>query len=303
MRGVAPVKSTTILSPPVGSYDPNSGHIAVKVLDGSAEGLVGIPVTMTGPDGNRSMNTVDGGCAFFAFVPPDVTYTVALGAAGYVDRQGQASPSQLIGVTSGATSSVAFDYDQAASLTLTLTSPGGGTIPNDVSTVVGNTALVPTGTKEFTGSGPIRTVPNLFPYAEGYSAWAGSCADADPEGNDGNGVAYWDGATRDTELQTQPGGNASGNVNLPTVEVQYGVNAASAGSVDVIAVHDADNGCPTGLQYTVGTFTGPGTALVALPYGVWTLQVPGHTPLSGSWPTVTLDPRVSGGYVANVDTL
>ena len=32
MRGVAPAKSSTILSPPVGSYDPNNGHIAVKVL-------------------------------------------------------------------------------------------------------------------------------------------------------------------------------------------------------------------------------------------------------------------------------
>jgi type II secretory pathway pseudopilin PulG len=303
MRGVDPVKSSTILSPPVGSYDPNNGHIAVKVMGSTAEPLAGVPVGVTRTGFTRNLTTTSDGCAFFTFVPPNVTYTVTLGAAGYVDRQGRANPTQVTGVTSGATSSVAFDYDQAASLTLTLTSAGGGTIPNGVSTVVGNTALVPTGTKEFTGTGSIRTLPNLFPYAEGYSAWAGSCADADPEGKDGNGLAYWNGATRDTELQTQPGGTAAGTVNLPTVEVRYGDTAVSAGTVNVVAVHDADNGCPTGLQYTVGTFSAAGTALVALPYGVWTLTVPGHTPLSGSWPVVTLDPSITGGYVANVDTL
>ncbi len=94
------------------------------------------------------------------------------------------------------------------------------------------------------------------------------------EGKDGNGLAYWDGATRETELQTQPGGTASGVVNLPTVEVRYGDSAVSAGTVNVVAVHDADNGCPTGLQYTVATFSAAGSALVALPYGEWTLTVP-----------------------------
>jgi hypothetical protein len=303
MRGVAPVKSSTILSPPVGSYDPTRGHIAVKVLDSTAQGMVGVPVTVTAPDGDRSMNTVDGGCAFFAFVPPDVTYTVTLGASGYVDRQGNASPSQTVGVTEGATSSVAFDYDQAATVDLTIAAPPGAVFPAGLSAVVGNTALVPTGTKEFTGTGPIRTIPNLFPYPEGYSAWAGSCADADPEGKDGNGLAFWDGATRQTAVQTQPGGTASATVNLPAIDLHYGDTAAAAGSVDVVAVHDADNGCPTGLQYTVATFAAPGSALIALPYGVWTLTVPGHSPPSGTWPTVTVDPRITGGYVASVDAL
>jgi hypothetical protein len=92
-------------------------------------------------------------------------------------------------------------------------------------------------------------------------------------------------------------------VNLPAIDLHYGDTAAAAGSVDVVAVHDADNGCPTGLQYTVATFAAPGSALIALPYGVWTLTVPGHSPPSGTWPTVTVDPRITGGYVASVDAL
>ncbi len=303
MRGVAPAKSSTILSPPVGSYDPTNGHIAVKVLGGSAAPLGGVPVTVTAPGFSRNLTTTTGGCAFFAFVPPDETYTVQLTAVGYVDRQGNANPTQLTGVASGATSSVAFDYDQAATLTLTLSSSGGGSFPSNLAVAVGNTALLPTGSKVFAGTGAIRTVGNLYPYEDGYTAWAGSCADADPEGEDGNGLAFWDGASRQAVLQTTAGGTATGTVDMPTVELRYGDISASAGSVDVVAVHDADNGCPTGLQFTMGTFSGPASTLVALPYGVWTFTVPGQTPVGGTWPSVALDPRDSGGYVVNVDSL
>jgi hypothetical protein len=202
MRGVAPAESSTILSPPVGSYDPNNGHIAVKVLGSDATPLGGVPVTVTTTGFTRTLTTTSpDGCAFFAFVAP-ASYTVTLGAVNYVDRQGRANPSQVTGVTSGATSSVSFDYDRASALTLTMTSPGGGSFPSSLSVDVGNSALVPTGSKEFPGAGAIRTVGNLYPYADGYEAWAGSCADADPEGKDGNGLAFWPGATRDPWLST-----------------------------------------------------------------------------------------------------
>jgi prepilin-type N-terminal cleavage/methylation domain-containing protein len=57
MRGVAPAKSSTILSPPVGSFDPLNGHIAVKVMGGAAEPLLGVPVSVTGPGYNANLVT------------------------------------------------------------------------------------------------------------------------------------------------------------------------------------------------------------------------------------------------------
>ena len=75
MRGVTPAESSTILSPPVGSYDPNNGHIAVKVLGSDATPLGGVPVTVTASGFNRNLTTTSDGCAFFAFVPP-ASYTV-----------------------------------------------------------------------------------------------------------------------------------------------------------------------------------------------------------------------------------
>jgi prepilin-type N-terminal cleavage/methylation domain-containing protein len=302
MRGVAPAKSSTILSPPVGSYDPNNGHIAVRVRDSSANPLLGVPVTVTGPGVNKTLTSTSDGCAFFAFIPAS-TYTVSLGAAQYVDRQGVANPAQVTGVTSGETSSIAFDYDHAATLNLTLSSPGGGSFPSSIGVGVGNTNLTPTGSKLFSGVGAARTIGNLFPYPDGYGVWAGTCADADPIGADGNGLAFWPGATRETELDTDPGGIATGTVNLPTVELNYGAVSISAGTHSVVATHAADNGCPTGLTYTVGTFSGPANTLIALPYGTWTFTVTGASPYGGAWPTVTLDPRVTGNFVANVDSL
>ncbi|HEY3723178.1 MAG TPA: prepilin-type N-terminal cleavage/methylation domain-containing protein [Acidimicrobiia bacterium] len=300
MRGVPPVKSSTILSPPVGSYDPNNGHIAVKVLGGTANPLAGVPVTVTASGFNRNLTTTSDGCAFFAFVPP-ASYTVSLGAVGYVDRQGNLGPAQVTGVTSGAVSSVAFDYDHAATLALTLGSTGGGSFPSGLSVDVGNTALLPTGSKEFTGVGAIRTVGNLFPYPDGYDAWAGSCADADPEGKDGNGLAFWPGATRATGFDSAPGGTATGTVNMPTVELDLDVSWATSGPHTIVASHAADNGCPTGLQYSLGTFSALGPVLVALPYGTWTFQVSGADP--AGWPTVALDPRVSGNTIVNLGSL
>ena len=167
----------------------------------------------------RNLTTTSTGCAFFAFVPP-ATYTVSLGAVGYVDRQGGPTASQVTGVTSGTTSSVAFDYDQAATLTLTPDTARRWFVPVEPAHLRREHRPLPTGSKAFAGTGAIRTIGNLFPYEDGYAAWAGDCADADPEGKDGSGVAFWDGATRDTAFETAPGGTATGAVTMPTVEVR-----------------------------------------------------------------------------------
>ena len=60
---------------------------------------------------------------------------------------------------------------------------------------------------------------------------------------------------------------------MPTVELHYGDTSASSGTHSIIATHLADNGCPSGLQYTIGTFSGPATSLVAS--AVRHLDVPG----------------------------
>ena len=291
MRGVTPVVSDSAMTPPVGAYDPNTGHIAVKVLDRDAAPSFGSTVTVTGPE-TRTMPTNSDGCAFFAYLTPG-TYTVSMSTAGYVDRQGSVSPSQIVGVSVGVTASAQFDYDRASSLYLTLTPDAGGTVPVDIPIALGNTVFLPAGTRVFAGSGTSRTLANLFPAPDGYQAWAGGCADADPQGemSDGSGV-YWPGATRAAAFEMSPGGTTAGSVALRSLQVTvHDEGGAVVAGATVIATHEADQVCASGATHTLGATDGEGALTSALPYGTWQISVTGRS-ARPEWPIATLDPTV-----------
>jgi type II secretory pathway pseudopilin PulG len=302
MKAIQPVRTTTILAPPIGSYDANSGHIAVRVRDSNAVPLGGVPVRVLGTGVDRTLTTTDAnaasaGCAFFGFLPAQ-TYTVSLNTTSYVDLQGTASPSQTVGVTVGQVASLAFVYDRAATLNLTIAGINGGTPANAMAVSLGNTAYLPAGVKAFAGTGTSRTLTNLFPFNDGYDAWAGDCADADPEGKNASNVLYWPGASRDATLEVDPGTATSGTVDAASVLVNF-TRTSGSGAVSVVAVHAADPKCTSGETLTVASFTVNASTTIALPYGTWTLQISGKTPV-GSWPVVTLDPRVTTTATANV---
>ncbi len=292
MNGVDPVQNQTVITPPVGSYDPNDGHIAVKVLDRDALPQSGVPVTINGPGGADTEVTTSDGCAFFAYLDPG-SYTVSLSEVGYVDGQGVSGPSQTATVVATTTSSLQFQYDQASSLSVSLAGVSGGVIPS-AAVSIGNTHLLPVGTKAFAGSGASRTISNLFPYADGYELWAGDCADADPQGLKSDGTAYYPGATRSTAIAVTPGSASSGSVTMSTltVTVKRGTTAISGAAVK--AVHGADAGCGSGETLTLGSTDATGTLVVAMPFGTWTLQVTGQSPAT-SWPITTLAPPAGAG--------
>lgn len=307
MRGIPPVRATTIVSPPVGSYDPHSGHLAVAVRDRAAQPLPGVPVTATAGGVHRLLTTTADGCAFFAFLPPG-TYAVTLERTGYVDRQGTTAPTQTVGVHVGETASVAFDFDRAATVEATL-EPGaaGASLPPGVPVSWANPGLVPDGVRRGAGTGPTRTLRDLFPYTDGYALWAGGCADADPEGRGADDVPFWPGALRPAAVAVSPGGTAAATVPVAVAELTV-TDLSGPGPVPVIAEHAPDAGCPDGEEYTLGTIDGSGTLLVALPHGTWTVRVPGRawTGATGGdpdadppvpprmWPDLVLDPRTTG---------
>ncbi|MGZ6887450.1 MAG: prepilin-type N-terminal cleavage/methylation domain-containing protein [Acidimicrobiia bacterium] len=304
MKTVQPVRTSTVLSPPIGSYDANLGHIAVRVRDSGAAPLGGVPVRVVGSGYDETQTTTgtyaaSPGCAFFGFLGPG-SYTVTLGTAGYVDRQGAVSPSQMVGVNSGQVASVAFDYDQASTLTLTVTGVNGGTPAAAMAVSLGNTGFLPAGVKAFSGTGATRTLANLFPYTNGYTAWTGDCSDADPEGKNSSGVRYWPSAVRDDAFEVDGGTTTVGTVAAGSVQVNYN-RASGSGTVTIVAVHGNDTLCPTGETLTLTTFsTNTGSLLVALPFGTWTIKASGKTPV-GSWPTVSLDPTSTTTATANVN--
>jgi hypothetical protein len=288
MSGVDPVSSHTVVTPPVGTYDEDSGHVAVRVLDRDGFGAAGVQVTLSPappPPTPASQFTTADGCAFFAFLPAGA-YTATASATGYVSDEFELAPSQAASVVSGGTTSVVFLYDQASSLNVTLVGMSGGTPPSGVGLSIGNSHILPTGVLQVAGSGSPRSIPNLFPFADGYEVWAGTCADA-PAG--------------ESPASVEPGAATDVTVVMPDVLVEVGRDDGSGtGKIDpvpdvpVVATNTGDPGC--GETFSVGTTDAEGQLLFALPYGTWELNVngmvttvvltPGELPadIDGGWP-------------------
>jgi prepilin-type N-terminal cleavage/methylation domain-containing protein len=295
MNGVTPVTSQTLLTPPGGTYDPNDGHILVQVFDRDALPLGGQAVSISGPE-TASQTTTSDGCAFFPYLDPG-TYTATLGTSGYVDRQGNQPATQTVGVTATQISKVQFDYDEAATLSVGLTTPTGAVIPSGIALTVANSNLT-VGTKSFqqssTGSGTTRTVTPLFPYASGYQVWTGDCADADP--------ASYTGGSRGAVLASNPAATTSGSATLDAVDVVVKrSNGTLMSGATVVATHAAGTGCTAGETLTAATTTGSaGTLRLALPYGTWTIRATTTGPTRTGTASVSLDPVSAAVPTLNV---
>jgi prepilin-type N-terminal cleavage/methylation domain-containing protein len=291
MGGVAPVASQTLLTPPSGSYDPDDGHVLVRLLNRDAAPLANHTVTLSGPASATVQSDAEG-CAFFAYLDPG-TYDVTLNTSGYVDRQGNQPAVQTVTVQASQISDLQFDYDRSATLQIALSAPAGtptAAIPTGIWLTVANSNLT-VGTKSFseasTGTGATRTVAPLFPYSSGYQVWAGDCADADP--------ALYLGGSRGPTLASNPGGTTSGGASLGAVQVtvrRTSVTGALVRNTDVTVsgIHAAATGCTAGETLTAAARTDAnGRLRLALPYGTWAIRVitsgsPTRTGTSASLP-------------------
>ena len=265
MSGVDPVTSNTVVTPPVGTFEEDAGHVAVRVLDRDGVGAAGVGVSLAGPQSDNQFTTADG-CAFFAYLPAG-PYTVTLNAAGYVSYQGETAPSQIASVAIGGITSVAFDYDQAATLDITMAGKDlGNPAPAALSLVLANTHLLPNGLKTYAGTGASRQITGLFPFADGYGVWAGTCADARPT---------------DPPVSTQAGAATAVTLGLPEVLVTVMQDDGSGGPlVPVVgaivdASHAPDASCTSGEAFAIGQTDENGQMDFALPYGSWTVSING----------------------------
>lgn len=274
MSGAEPPTSQTIITPPVGGYDPNSGHLAVKVLDSDAQLAPGHAVTVTPiapPGAPDTQITTDEGCAFFPFLAAG-SYNVAVSTVGNVDTQGVGAPETSAAVSVGVISSVQFDYDDSSTLELTLGQDPAFPVPSGVPVTLANPALQPSGAVAYTGSGTVRTFSDLYPFNDQYRAWTGDCPDADP-------------ASLGTVVPAEPGQLSSAIIEMERVRVTV-VDALGnpRGSIPVTASHDAVPGACTATTLNLGSTDAIGRVDASLPYGAWNLKAGGITQAA------TLDP-------------
>lgn len=287
-----PVTSDSVVAPGVGAYDPTLGNIAVKVLDRSAAPVSGATVSLAGAGPTQTQVSGNDGCAFFPQLAAG-SYTVGVATAGLVDEQGNATPSQTASVSSGTTSAVQFTYDRKAALQLTVGTPGHPA-PTSVPITVGNSALLPVGTRTVDGSGSSRLVDGLFPFTSGYTMWAGSCADADPEAKSSDGVtALYPNGSRGTAVAVSPGATTPASVALAPVRITVtDASGTRLPGVAVNAIHAADTACTAGSSLSLGATDAVGDVVVGLPFGTWQLVTNGGSASVSLSPTVTAETAV-----------
>lgn len=311
------VRSDTLINPAERVNDPTLGTIIVSVLNGGGTGSAGITVS-TNPSAAAVISKTDSqGCTYVLKVAPK-QYTVSLARSNYVDNQQQSSPSQTVEVVAGQTTTVGFQYDLAATFTAKLAPTTGapvGTpapkVPTNLTTTFSNTygdfARTPDG-----GASTATQTFRLHPFSSGYTAYAGSCAAADPAQwpTQTIGLDTWSGQRPEPQAALG-GGTATIDVPMGLVTVTgSGGTFLRATSVDPVAPSDAPK-CTAVQTLSYGSVLNGGATTIALPYGTWQLSrgnsqnnattlisAPNVTPLlpagdrttiSGS--RITLDPR------------
>lgn len=272
-----PLEMNTVMTPPKGTYSSFSGHIGLKVIDAAGRPRAGVPVTAQAASGAlRSGTTAGDGCALISFVPAG-SYSVRVSSPGFVTPQGDATGTVTAQVQAGQLWKGTIEYDRAATVTAVFSTADGFSLPpsatNTLPVLLGNAALLPSGSRTVTGTGSTRTITPLWPYPSGYQVWAGQCLDNDPQ-HTGQG--------RELPVEVQPGGTGQAPVVLAPVTVQ-GPPATAVRATAVLQPADAadqDPTCPATSTPTVvemGT-TGPGGQLKgSLPYGRWRIEVDATT--------------------------
>ncbi|MDQ1475680.1 MAG: hypothetical protein QOE62_909 [Actinomycetota bacterium] len=278
MGGTQPVRETTTLSPPVGVYSSSSGSIAAKVYDSTGAVASSINVQVTGPQ-SVTQQTSSEGCAYFAFLPAG-SYTVTVIEGTGVGDQEVVAPAQATSVAVGQTASLQFLYDKPAAVTVTL--PAGPPPPaSGIPVSVANTGLQPYSQFTFASG---TTTASLYPYANGYTVFAGNCTDNNPLGKDTNRALFYPTATP-AVLNTPPNGTATAPASLYTVALHVQTSTAVAvPNTTPTADETTTFGVPYTAVCTSGTANGAaptlglattnatGDSVTALPLGHFTLR-------------------------------
>jgi Tfp pilus assembly protein PilV len=284
MNGTKPVKEVTTLAAPVGVYSANSGALAVKVFDSTGNVNQNINVQITGPT-TTTQQTSDEGCAYFYGVPVG-TYTITVIEGTGIGDQEVALPTQTASVAVGQTASVQFQYDRSATISVPMPTVPAPALNMYVS--VANTGLQPYGQFSFSPGaytgGTVVTTPNLFPYASGYTLFAGNCTDNNPLGKDTNRNLFYPTAAP-VPITVTPGNNTTAPGPVPLYPVTLHVQNSTA--VPVVTTPTANETTTFAAPYTAvctsGTATGTaptlslattnatGDSVTALPLGHFTI--------------------------------
>jgi hypothetical protein len=189
---VRPVTISSLVAPPL-AFTNNRATLAVKVLDGADQPVVGLPVSISGPTGATD-TTNAAGCAVFAFIPAG-DYHVRFSQAGWVDPRGVNAVDENPTVNPGKVNQLSLVYDRAGAMTMRFdTQAVGSTTPTTswgwTSSAMHN-GVTGTGIRPFiSAAATAASAPNtqasialtdLFPFRTAYQTFAGQCKGSNPD--------------------------------------------------------------------------------------------------------------------------
>ncbi len=282
MRSNRPARADTVINPTERVNDPTKGTILMSVISSDGTGTQGVAVSASPGLGSSVAPTDSLGCAFALKVNPG-TYTVNLAKSGHVNEKNEPTASRSgVVITPGSTTSLAFEYDEAARYSIAvpaLAGPGAAESPSPHKFSFINTYR----THVATGSSH-----NMYPRSAGYTVVAGDAATC-PAADPANWPASPDGSLVPAPLEpvpSQPGDSVSVDVPMATVTVT-GASGWQLRAVSRAGAAGGDCSSPVTLTFPAG---GGGARTLALPYGAWDIS-------RATWPynavtSVTLDPRV-----------
>ena len=252
--GVASQTITALLSPKVSTVGAK-GTLSVPFVDRDGNPVQGVVANASGASaGSATSNAA--GCSVFAYYPAG-DYTITYRRDGYVTPAGDAGTQTTSGTVSTGETNFTDPQrlDRAAAVTVSVV-----TQPSSTSTAT-STGSVPSARLANSGidSGALTQTgsdrqsrfqfANVFPFSDGYAAFAGDCGAADP-------TKYGVAATR---VSTDPAGSSAVAVFAPTLTV------SSAVALRRLTVTAADSGCSTRYVFTSGT--GMASVTMQVPFG------------------------------------
>lgn len=263
-----PVTETSLLTPPVGSFDEDTGTAAVKLTDRDGEPLANMTVDLAGPS-SLSATTNDVGCAVFAFIAAGEWEATVDG--DFVTWNGESPPESEVTVAEGKTSLTEIQVDDASSLRAHFVRPNGTAgLWNSIS--VAN-AKLPNGYKSFAvgSTGASKDATSLFPFHDGYGVFAGTC--------EANNPAIWDSdyfATSGYGYVLLDPGDLLANVNVLVPELEVTVTRGSSSfsraqiyvEQDEASEYECDAVVYNSGEVDTGTATSH-TFTVPLPFGTY----------------------------------
>ncbi|MDP9435376.1 MAG: type II secretion system GspH family protein [Actinomycetota bacterium] len=291
MGRTRPVRSDTLRTVGIGktAADVKKGTLAVEVLKADGTPHSGVTVTVT--PGPLTAVTGADGCVVFPNLATTSTYTAALNAFPFVNRQGAQSTSRTgLSLTAGKVTKVQMSYARRGAIAATPVAPAGYPAPADLVVSLDASILTPTTTRVFYDCAAVSTSPQncvtgtprtaaaLFP--ADYRVWPGACAM--PSGLPG--VTVTSDAT------------ASTTVALGGLQVLIASSGDPLLSSTLYAFRKTTTGCTGTASYVMSTLSA-GERRIALPPGSWdivttadgtgTTTIPTQTVTAGAVTTVT----------------